>query len=442
MKLAEVLQNPPAPYHKGRLDFTLLDREVTRVEKRYGSADEALTSDDLSQLINNFRQRMKTGNWRKFSWSRSNALFRAFFMSELVKDKSYKDVEKVLIDTLAETDKRSFIRTAVDVVLTQYGTQTSHIVGKALAGKKRALLPPRMKLVDDFDVFGNDRLHEILGDAMARQNDPYGYLKSLGITSPHQKGLSEKSFDHMLAQMRERLAKFDMNAYDAVLAFLNPKGGSLYELRRARAVDAILKPFISGRNHNEVIQRRVQSFLVENLRDPRVNPVKWNGVSDESLAVVQKWLTTKSLEAFFDVISSFEDSHMWAPRRDFWSKINQQGHIKNAWVLLNEAGRQEADRLARDQKDETFRSYGRIDSESRNIDTCFFLVEFSPNLTALVGTKSYTLRFFRRGNPRKPQLNQQSYSLVGLGKREDADQAYYHRGDWQIRAYNYIRMNK
>ena len=69
--------------------------------------------------------------------------------------------------------------------------------------------------------------------------------------------------------------------------------------------------------------------------DPRFSEGRWKDVVDRSsTTIVEGWLTRKTIEAFFRVISALnvERGDMWKERREFW--LDYLPFIRRSWLIV------------------------------------------------------------------------------------------------------------
>ena len=111
------------------------------------------------------------------------------------------------------------------------------------------------------------------------------------------------------------------------------------------------------------------NFFLVYLGDPRVpgNRAKWNGVSSEARAIVQQWLSKKTLDLFFTIVKRTAVDSMWSYRQKFWSAYLP--HVANTWVFLGP----DAAYIARSVRDDNL-SYGILDGATSNQSVFLILI--------------------------------------------------------------------
>jgi EH_Signature domain len=83
------------------------------------------------------------------------------------------------------------------------------------------------------------------------------------------------------------------------------------------------------------IKTLLMSELLRTLGDPRHDHAGWLGVRSEAIATASRWLTGRTLDAFFEILRHTEDD-IGPYRRAFWQAYYHAGHITEAWVSLGE----------------------------------------------------------------------------------------------------------
>ncbi len=86
---------------------------------------------------------------------------------------------------------------------------------------------------------------------------------------------------------------------------------------------------------NETAPEPTLDFLLALNGDPRFVRERWQGrVADQSIAVVERWLSRKTIEAFFRVIDRLDTDRpdMWRERRAFW--LSYLPHVNRAWLVV------------------------------------------------------------------------------------------------------------
>ena len=449
MKLSELLDKP---YRPRKIELTKfkaaadrLNRTVTALQEKY-EVVEPIPVEQLDEALRNFEDRYRRNDWSKFPWHRASGLFRSFFTSQAPDpdDPRWSGVATVLLNTLDGTDRKSYCRAAFEVYLETY-RRNSKVLDRLreILGKKSAEnIPVKRALVEEHKLLDPERAHVHIGALLARHERPYDYLKSLGVSSPHAPGLFAAAFEHMLEVNASDRKALKRPAFERVWNWLSPDPGTKLVASKSLAmgIDAIVLPFDDNRDDDSLRDESLQ-FLVATFGDPRVRKIEWawQQLEDRTRKIVSRWLTRKSLKVFFDIIDRFEGSHMWAPRRKFWSGIDARGWIDKAWVVLNETGRDIAEDLAREHDDKTFRSHGGL--RFHEPEKCFFIMKVG-KLTIVEGTHDFAVRIFDPDADNAPRLFQESYEKNKIYARlisGEGQRCPHHRGCWETKVEDYMR---
>jgi hypothetical protein len=107
---------------------------------------------------------------------------------------------------------------------------------------------------------------------------------------------------------------------------------------RARALRAIVDGLVSWQEQRATQAADLEAsldFLIKLNGDPRFKTLRWNDkVSAQSLSIIRRWLSRKTLEAFFRIIDALQAvrGDMWRERRQFW--LSYLPYITDAWLIV------------------------------------------------------------------------------------------------------------
>jgi hypothetical protein len=107
-----------------------------------------------------------------------------------------------------------------------------------------------------------------------------------------------------------------------------------YPICRDEFAYSLLSPWFEATPPPEV-QHTLMSELLRTLGDPRHNHAGWLGVRREAIETVSRWLTGRTMDAFFEILQHTQDD-IGPYRRRFWEAYFHAGHILEAWVALGE----------------------------------------------------------------------------------------------------------
>ncbi len=119
---------------------------------------------------------------------------------------------------------------------------------------------------------------------------------------------------------------------EALMQWSKSYGKALSAELKALLAEALLRPWLEADPPAET-KRKIGDFCVETLGDPRFDAFSWTKVSPTVKAILLRWLTGRTLDAFFDVLRNTADS-IWQYRQEFWTGYYRQGYITEAWAVL------------------------------------------------------------------------------------------------------------
>jgi len=444
MKLSDVLTAAKKPRIIDLKGTTVhLDRAVTSLQRRWGVSTKKQNSNDLNRKLQDFERRLSSNDWSQFPWHMASDIFRSFFTSDCREDSKWKNTATVLIDTLEKTERRSFCRAAIDAYIATYnetGLQLERFRA-VIRAKPVKEIPIRQKLITDYDFFNPQVAHIKIGKALAESDTPYKLAKSWDILSPHSLGLFQSAFQEMLRENDDDLQKMHRPSFERIINWLRPNSNTKAEISRALGIDALVLPF--KKSEPAVLRDDIEKFLIRNYGDPRITPAEWSGVSADALKIMNRWMTSKSLKMFFDIINKFEGSHMWEPRRKFWTAIDDRKWIDEAWVVLNDKGAQYAKSLAEEHDDKAYMSHGLLNFHER--EKCFFIMKVG-TLTIVEGTHNFKVRVFKNEATNAPILRNRSYSKNEISSVPNwsKGEAFIHdvSGKWMTKTETFMRNNR
>lgn len=218
-------------------------------------------------------------------------------------------------------------------------------------------------LRDLVDVMGTpfDALHErlrlfdetegpqLVGDiAWKRQVPPRRVLEDDGVklemvlaggyVEPCARRVLQRAADDRRLQPQERLDFLTQIAVHGEPRRLNfPSHKDLF-------ANALLLPYKNAPPEKRIQDRTLDLLIsLAELGDPRTKSANWVNMPDAS-DVAKSWLTEQALRQFLDVVEEVNPNKNWHYRRTFWEAVHAEGLIREAWVVLDPQGEQEARR--------------------------------------------------------------------------------------------------
>lgn len=205
------------------------------------------------------------------------------------------------------------------------------------------------------------------------------------------------------AQIAARLITF--LEVDGELRFAEPEPSGAV----ARGLQA---PWLKGATPpNEELKVGIQAFLLRHLDDPRLRPRRWTAAGEEAEALMRRWLTRASLDAFFRLIRDHAlDSH-WTYREAFWRAYLKAGAIIDAWLALGPDTIAEA-RSVKDLRG----AFGKVEGAGVVANHSVLLMRVG-DLVFCEWSHNGSLRAWLANGRTTPQLGRSSYDSATLRQR-------------------------
>ena len=155
----------------------------------------------------------------------------------------------------------------------------------------------------------------------------------------------------------------------------------------------------------------VLDFLLALNGDPRFTPDRWHGkVSDRSIATVERWLSARTIEAFFSIIDRLktDNDEAWQARRAFW--LSYLPHVREAWLIAGADAFPIAEAQLgpiKGRSQHPFATFEKGDGTMRN--HCGLLLQIR-NLCVFEMNKSGKAIFWDADRGHMPPLRQRTYN--------------------------------
>lgn len=172
----------------------------------------------------------------------------------------------------------------------------------------------------------------------------------------------------------------------------------------------------------------VLDFLLSLNGDPRFTPERWKGkVAPDSVSAVERWLSRKTIEAFFRVIDALKTDRpdMWQERRRFW--LSYLPHVTKAWLVVG------PDAVFAAEK-EGLRFGKFAPGGGTQYDQCGLMLQIG-ELCVMEMNKNGSAIFWRPGARGLPGLYEESYRRSSYVNARDERDVFrmMHQGAWQDR---------
>ena len=171
------------------------------------------------------------------------------------------------------------------------------------------------------------------------------------------------------------------------------------------------------------VRRAIIDFLLRHYKHPRIGgnrQVNWQGVSDEAIGVLMRWLAGDTLRAFINILERTADE-IWEHRRKFWMAYFDAGYVDEVWLALGKNARIEARHIdsLRDTK-----SYGDLSGLGVDRDHSVLLIKIG-GIVFSEWSHSGSLRAHKEEDPAAPKLYRDKYDGEDLRPVTSMD---FHRG--------------
>ncbi|WP_231372021.1 MULTISPECIES: EH signature domain-containing protein [unclassified Thioalkalivibrio] len=206
--------------------------------------------------------------------------------------------------------------------------------------------------------------------------------------------------------------------------------------------DALLEPF-ERRDPDNPMQDAIKRFLLQQLGDIRLKPIRWNRVGAVAQSVMRRWLVETTLDGFFHLISDQVQrgesgaDRQWRYRNAFWGAYLREGHITDAWVVLGWKLRQEAQSRLNLPRG----SFANLESgESVRSDHAVLILRVA-NLVVTEWNHTAKVRVWHEGSESVPRFYKSSYYRSQMVSGADFEQRHHaaEYGTWQYQLERYIR---
>ncbi|MCX5513010.1 hypothetical protein C3941_01995 [Kaistia algarum] len=428
MSLSEVLRRH-APYQPRPLSgLAPLAAAAERVLARWPDAVKEPPEKDRERLVQEMLRRLEQEDWRDVHTSFVTTAAVALFDNERRERPDLAKLRQFYLDEIIANDSASFRRAMVAVYIGSYVPRAAHTVAlarslsrvaDALGGRWSVLLQAVPRLLDGVSA------HEQVSQLMLSMPQPWSNLKSINLRSPHAPGLMTHAHLAFVKALAPDLA--EPPAIDKLLNWLKPEGAQPKAEGASEAISALLMPWRTSDPPSD-LRSELTTRITGLYGDPRTRgkEAPWNGVADDLVEHLSRWLTGENIRFFMDIVSDVETSHMWTPRRQFWMKLHQERRITSAWVALSDEGA----RLARQRAaGRPGLKFGRQIAGGSRIRTCLLILKIGSKIV-VEGSHNYKVHVFDESAAGRPKLYQDGYDCELIRSIRGA-QAKMHLGDWQ-----------
>lgn len=252
-------------------------------------------------------------------------------------------------------------------------------------------------------------------------------------------GYGESALAVLLADLPRRLRSSvsDVRTQNMVQRTLewaeNSEGALQFPKLKVPLAEALLLPWVQSVAPKSV-EKTTTAFLLKTFGDPRLQRMRWSGVSEAATNVLKRWLTGATLEAFIRIIERVAEDGHWRYRKAFWMAYYRAGHVLDAWIAMGPEG-EAASRRFTDLQGQ----FGKLTGQRQSNHSV--LIMRIGNLVIADWSHSGKCRIWNEGDRYIPALYQRSYDGSALRAPADFEIAHHSSasGGWQRQIHDHIR---
>ncbi len=416
MRGSDALRQPVSLVARVVPPIAPIAKSVERITARWPDVIVVPEERDREALAMEMLLRVTRWSWQDVKLARVMSAAVAIFDRDRRDRRDLAPVRAFYIEETRLTDSPTFLKGMVEVYLDSFDPEASHTERLAPALSHRA---------SDFDgrtaalhgalpaLFKPAQAPKALAAVMRDAEKPYARLKDMGFRSPHGAGLARCAHRHFIRELAPDLRRRETQR--KLFAWLAPSPMRVLESDAGLAVEALLRAWGDEMPPDDV-RGEISEFIVSAYNDPRTHSGGiWSGFDAGLKAILLRWLTKQDMLFFCDMVTATQSNHMWAPRRDFWLGLYEDGRIDEAWVAFGASARDYATRnLLRAGTSDIGRRFGH--QHDRGGSTSLLVMRIG-NKIVVDGCHSYKTHIFRRDDPNAPQLYGQQYYCDRIMRR-------------------------
>jgi hypothetical protein len=437
MSLSDRLLRPPSFVRPAVTSFNRLDSAANRVFARWPDVVAAVPERDREALVQLVRGRLQANRWEGTKLSSVTRAARVAFDADF---RERKDLEELRAFYVAETrgsTRAGFLSAMMSVYLSSYYPDAPHTreLAKALSASRDRLGAKWQNLLRHLPKLLDPKQgHRQVAQMMRAMDDAWAGLRAIGVQSPHAPGLMDHAHLAYLQEVAPKLTTRD--GIDLLFDWLKPDGHDARMSGSAEAIEALLRPWTKLSPPTD-LQRHLVEGMVSLYGDPRIRRgAPWGGVEQPLMAVLMRWLTEENIRFFLDVVSAVEESHMWAPRREFWLGLHEQKMIDKAWVAFSPIAARTGNELRARTKDRSGLSFGHQVAGGSRSNTSLLILQIG-NCIVIEGSHSYKVHVFKLSDKNAPELYKNRYDCESI-RLKSGSKTVVHNGSWQLKVMNLI----
>lgn len=431
MRLSEILRKPTSFTPPSIPDLRYIRTAAKAVRDRW--PELAVTDDpkEREQLAQRLKDRVAGGDWTDVPLHVVNAEAVVVFDSERRDRPDLADAREFLYQQTRLSRSERFLRDMLMVYLRSFdpGAAHSRRLCESLALTQERMGAPERSLLTEFKAL-LDPVHgpSEIADRMSKMDVPFQELCDLGLRYPHDTGFMDHAHKEFCLLVRDGLV--DLDRLHWFLEWVSPPGRVAREAGVRWTVGALVHPWLKSIPPEDIRAYLVES-LIEMYGDPR-KPVQqsgaWASVEERHMERVFSWLTREDLRFFTGVVDAAQRDPMWAPRRDFWLQLLDEGRITKSHVAFSTYATGFARRhLMREDKPMVKNRFGWQCSRD-NTSLLFMLIG---NKIVVEGCQNYKTHIFRIDDEMAPDLSKNGYDCEEIRLRSPESKTHSHIPSWK-----------
>lgn len=419
-------------------------RAAREIRKRWPEIEPKVREEDAERIARDMAKRLSNDDWTDCFWSDVRRSARALFGHDLWQRQEFSALRRMLLNLIRPDRNRSYLRTMYLIYLESWDPRSELTVelARRLSIAWKAGLSNLEPILDVCELFNVKEASRDMAVFLSQNHLPYEAVRALGIRQPHGTGFMQAAHVRFVENARTVLAAGNEHAVRQMLDWITPEGAGAMRDGAHLAINALLEPW-NDREPSEEFRKMIEARLIDAYGDPRTQKTGvWLACSRLSLSVILRWLTERTLLAFFSIIDRVEPSHMWHDRRIYWTERFKRGSIQEAWVVLNARGQREAAALQREHPELRLGRTGRNDSGSSDQNKCF-LIMLDSGLRVIEGSHNYKVHVFKpdipqQVEPRPIRFDAQGPRILKLKYPQHVAQIIHTQGSWQWKVTDQI----
>ncbi|SHM66364.1 EH signature domain-containing protein [Roseibium suaedae] len=411
-----------------------IHRSVGSILAKWPDVVRTPSAEDREKLALNMLFRVQNWKWDDLTTQRVISAAVAVFDEERRERADLRPVRDFYLAEISTCNKGAFLDGMVGVYVDSFvpGAAHTRILAQALAVRSADIGGRNRKLTESLpSLFRPDEAPKELAKVMLGAQDPYETLKTMGLSSPHTSGLAKAAHHTFVERLAPDLAATD--ARSKLFNWLAPESGTVLQAGAGPAIEAVLAVW-KDLKPPDALRNELSEQIIAGWNDPRLHTGGiWSGFNPDLKSVLLRWLTHQDMKFFCDMVTATQDSHMWAPRRDFWLKLYQDKMIDEAWVAFGADARRYARRnLMRSGKTDMNRRFGH--QHDRGGSTSLLIMRIGKKIV-VDGCHSYKTHIFRADDPNAPKLYQPDYycdDILGVSHNSKPHNSINNWSQWVL----------